>query len=403
MVDIINKAREIVNETINCDSEMTDELVRQHIRNAVNKLTKDQYYGLDEKMVLVDKIYYTMRGFGAIQPYLEDDKITEIMINGYDNVFIEREGRIIRSDKAFESKEQFEDLLQSIVSRTNRVVNEASPIVDIRLNDGSRVNIVLDPISIKGTVVTIRKFPKKPFTMEDLIKRNTVSPDAALFLKQLVEERFNIFVCGGCGSGKTTLLNVLSNFIPAGERIITIEDSAELRLNLVENLVSLETRDANMEKAGKISIKDLIRCALRMRPDRIIVGEVRGEEAIDMLQAMNTGHDGSISTGHANSCKDMLFRLEAMVSAGAQLPVNAIRQQIAAAIDFMVYLRRMKDRTRKVVEITQVKGYKEEGIELIPIYKYLEEDQLPGKLERTENKLYRTEKIEDLGFRPEEL
>lgn len=403
MVDIINRAREIVNGTVNFDGEITDDLIRRQIRDAINHLTKDQYYGLDEKISLIDRVYHTMRGFGAIQPYLDDDRITEIMINGYDRVFIEREGQIFKTDKTFESKEQFEDLLQSIVSRTNRVVNEASPIVDIRLKDGSRVNIVLDPISVKGTVVTIRKFPKKPFTMEDLIDRNTISVPAADFLRQLVEERFNIFVCGGCGSGKTTLLNVLSNFIPKDERIITIEDSAELRLDSVENLVSLETRDENMEKTGRISIKDLIRTALRMRPDRIIVGEVRGEEAVDMLQAMNTGHDGSLSTGHANSCKDMMFRLEAMVLAGAQLPMNAIRQQIGAAIDFMVYLRRMKDRTRKVVEITQVKGYGEGEIGLNPIYKYQEEGQSSGCLVKTGNGLYPTEKIIDLSFKPEVL
>lgn len=299
---------------------------------------------------------------------------------------------------AFESREQLEDMVQRIVSRVNRSVNEAQPIVDARLPDGSRVNVVLNPIALAGPLVTIRKFPEKPLTMQQLIQMNSIAPEAAEFLQRLVAAKYNLFVCGGTGSGKTTFLNVLSNFIPPHERIITIEDSAELRLSNVENLARMETRNANTEGVGEIPMKALIKTSLRMRPERIIVGEVRGEEALDMLQAMNTGHEGSMSTGHANSIADMLTRLETMVLMAAPLPLEAIRKQIASSIDIMVYLSRFRDGSRRVVEIAEVSGYRDGDIVLNPLYRFAEEGEdsrgrVQGSLKPTGAQLENTTKL----------
>jgi len=317
-----------------------------------------------------------MRRLDVLQPLIDDKSITEIMINGPDSIFIERDGRVSKLNVKFESRRKLEDVIQTIVSRVNRTVNEASPIVDARLPDGSRVNVVLPPIALNGPVVTIRKFPEKPMTIEQLIKYGSITEEVAEVLERLVKAKYNIFICGGTGSGKTTFLNALSNFIPKDERIVTIEDSAELQITGVENIVRLETRNANTEGKGEITIRDLIRTSLRMRPERIIVGEVRGKEALDMLQAMNTGHDGSLSTGHANSTKDMLSRLETMVLSGAEMPLEAIRQQIASAIDIIIHLGRLRDKSRRTLEITEVVEYKNGQIVLNPLYEFVEEGKL---------------------------
>jgi pilus assembly protein CpaF len=302
------------------------------------------------------------------------------MVNGYEHIFYEKQGRICRWERGFSSREKLEDVIQSIVAAGNRMVNEAAPIVDTRLRDGSRVNIVLNPIAIDGSVITIRKFPERPMQMEDLLGLGSLSCEMAKELEAYIQAGYNIFVSGGTGSGKTTFLNALSGYIPSGERVITIEDSAELQLNNVPNLVRLETRSANLEQTSEISIRQLIRTALRMRPDRIIVGECRGPEALDMLQAMNTGHDGSLSTGHANSCQDMLRRLETMVLMGMELPVSAIRAQIASGIDILVHLGRLRDRTRKVLDIMEVLDYAEGEIRLQPLYHFVETGEADGRI-----------------------
>lgn len=354
-----------------------------------------------EKRALVRRVYDSFRGLDILQPLVDDKTVTEIMINGHTEIFIERHGEVRRIPQAFESKEKLEDIVQTIVSGVNRVVNESSPIVDARLKDGSRVNVVLPPIALKGPTMTIRKFPEKPMTMNDLVGRGALDADAADFLKTLVRSRYNIFISGGTGSGKTTFLNALSQYIPSDERVITIEDSAELQIVTVPNLVSLETRNANVEGKGEISIRDLIRSSLRMRPNRIVVGEVRGAEALDMLQAMNTGHDGSLSTGHANSAKDMLSRLETMVLSGADLPVEVVRQQISSAIDLFVHLSRLRDRSRRVVEISEVLGMKNGQVELRQLFRFEEEGEkegkIVGKLRRRPEPMTHTDKLQDAG------
>ena len=370
---------------------------------AVFARSRENYLDMDEKREIAETVFNSMRRLDVLQPMMEDKSISEVMINGPENVFIERNGRVSRADIRFESSEKLEDIIQNIVSRTNRTVNEASPIVDVRLLDGSRVNIVLKPAAIDGPIMTIRKFPESPMTMRQLIDLEALTEEAADTLERLVKARYNIFICGGTGSGKTTFLNALSGFIPADERIITIEDSAELRINGVENLVRLETRNANMEGKGQIAIRDLIRTSLRMRPERIIVGEVRGAEALDMLQAMNTGHDGSLSTGHANSPSDMLSRLETMVLSGAALPLEAIRRQIASAIDIVVHLSRLRDKSRRVLDISQVSGFADGGIVMNRLFEFLETGEGPGGrvtglLKRTENMLLRTDKLKMAGL-----
>ncbi|MGM0941684.1 MAG: CpaF family protein [Bacillota bacterium] len=351
---------------------------------------------------IVDRMYHAFRGLGVLQPILDDPSITEIMINNYDEIYIERDGQVSNANVKFENQQKLEDTIQAIVSKVNRVVNESSPIVDARLEDGSRVNVVLPPVALKGPAMTIRKFPEKPLMIGDLIQFGALDEDVAYFLEQLVEAKYNIFISGGTGSGKTTFLNVLSNFIPTEERILTIEDSAELQIRKVPNLVSLETRNANTEGKGEITIRDLIKASLRMRPNRIIVGEVRGQEALDMLQAMNTGHDGSLSTGHANSVYDMLSRLETMVLSGAELPIEVIRKQIGSAIDIMVHLSRLRDHSRRVMEISEVCGVENGEIIIKPLYVFEEtgEDyrgKIIGKLQKTDHKLENTSKLKLTG------
>lgn len=383
--DIKRLAKEIrdsISQNLDCSRNITDSELSQMISDAVFQSSRRSYLDISEKRQLADTVFNSMRRLDRLQPIIEDKSITEIMINGYDKIFIEKAGRIHKLDLAFEDNEKLEDVIQTLVSKTNRAVNEASPIVDFSMPDGSRVNIVLKPIALNGPIMTIRKFPEKPLTMEQLIDMGSISREAADDLNCLVRAKYNIFICGGTGSGKTTFLNALSNSIPSDERIITIEDSAELQINSIENIVRLETRNSNTEGKGRITIRDLIKASLRMRPERIIVGEVRGEEALDMLQAMNTGHDGSLSTGHANSAADMLKRLETMVLSAAPLPLEAIRQQIASAIDIIIHLSRMRDKTRRVMEISEISGYCNGQIILNPLYVFREEPNRKSDMEK---------------------
>lgn len=413
--EVINEIKALVNNKIDIMADMSDEDVKELIASVVLEKSREFYLSIAEKQEIVEFIFNSMRRLDILQPLIDDTSITEIMVNGPDNIFIERAGRIHKLDIGFESEEKLEDIIQSIVSKANRMVNEASPIVDARLKDGSRVNVVLKPIALDGPVMTIRKFPDKPITMEDLTEWGFITEEGAEFLKKLVQARYNIFICGGAGSGKTTLLNALSNFIPEDERVITIEDAAELQIKGVKNLVRLETRNENTEGKGRITIRDLIKTALRMRPERIIIGEVRGEEALDMLQAMNTGHDGSLSTGHGNSPKDMLSRLETMVLSAASMPLQAIRQQIVSAIEIIVHLARMKDKSRKTLEITEVAGIKEGEIILNPLFVFdygkeddsrmqcgnnpKEPEKVTGTLKRTGNEMVRTWKLKAAGIK----
>lgn len=338
---------------------------------AILEAAEGAYLPLKERLCLRKELFDSFRRLDILQELVDDPTITEIMVNGTEHIFVERQGRVEELEKHFDSVGQLEDLIQQIVSRVNRTVNLASPIADARLEDGSRVHVVLAPVALNGPILTIRKFPE-PITMERLIELKSISREAAAFLQKAVERGLNIFISGGTGSGKTTILNAMSGYIPQEDRVITIEDSAELQIRHVTNLVSLETRVENRDGSQEISMRDLIRASLRMRPDRIIVGEVRGGEALEMLQAMNTGHDGSLSTGHANSAKDMLSRLETMVLMAAELPLAAVRSQISSALDLMVHVGRMRDRSRKVLEITEVIGYENGEIRLSPIYQFQE-------------------------------
>lgn len=345
-----------VREGLDLSREMEDEEISELIHKVIAAESENQYISFRQKEEIAKAVFASVRKLDILQELIDDDEITEVMVNGPENIFVEKSGRIQRSEKKFESEEKLEDVIQQIVAGCNRVVNESSPIADARLSNGSRVNIVLKPLALNGPIVTIRRFPETALTMEDYISFGTITEEASQFLKQAVRCGYNIFISGGTGSGKTTLLNILSNYIPKDNRVITIEDSAELQIKGVENLVRMETRNANREGCEEINIRDLIKTALRMRPDRIIVGEVRGAEAFDMLQAFNTGHDGSLSTGHANSAQDMMMRLEMMVLMAKELPLSAIRRQIASGIDILIHLSRMRDRSRKVVEILEVQN-----------------------------------------------
>lgn len=374
----IKTIREEVSRRMDLGREMSDDEIREFITGVVFEKSRENYIGIKQKRFIIDTVFNSMRRLDILQPLLEDGSLTEIMVNAYDEIFIERDGVISRLDLKFESEERLHDVIRNIVSRVNRTVNESSPIVDARLIDGSRVNVVLPPISLKGPTMTIRKFPENPFTMERLVSFGMLTAEASAFLERLVRGRYNIFISGGTGSGKTTFLNALTGFIPAGERVVTIEDSAELQPKNIKNLVRLETRNANTEGRGEITIRDLIKTSLRMRPDRIVVGEVRGPEALDMLQAMNTGHDGSLSTGHANTTRDMLSRLETMVLSGASFPVEVVRKQIASAIDIIVHLARIRDGSRRVLEICEVAGYRDGDVCLRPLFLYEEEGETAG-------------------------
>lgn len=357
---------------IDLSREVSDDEIQEMIDDLIMGLGRSSGLSLKQREELGKSIFYSIRKMDVIQELIDSNDVTEIMINGTDNIFVEKAGRIYQWDKQFDTKEKLEDVIQQIVAKCNRAVNEASPIVDARLENGARVNIVLAPVALNGPIVTIRRFPDKPISMKDLIGFGSITNEAAQELARLVRAGYNIFISGGTGSGKTTFLNALSHDIPKSERIITIEDSAELQLQEIPNLVRLETRNANTEGAKAITIRDLIKSALRMRPDRIIVGEVRGSEAIDMLQALNTGHDGSLSTGHANSSRDMLSRLETMVLMGMELPLAAVRRQIASGVDLIVHLGRLRDKSRRVLEITEILGFEEGEILTKPIYQFEE-------------------------------
>lgn len=409
-MDDINKLREKVMEKIDVSTEISDDKVKEIVDEVILEYGNEKGLSVREKYRLQKEIYDSIRGLDILEELLEDKNITEIMINGPDNIFIEKDGRIEKYNNRFSSKEKLVDIIQQIVSGVNRRVNESSPIVDSRLSDGSRVNVVLNPVAINGPVVTIRKFPEYSITMKKLIEIGSISLNVADFLRLLVNAKYNIFISGGTGSGKTTFLNVLSNYIPSDERIITIEDSAELQIQSVDNLVRMEVRQANDEGENGIDIRALIKSSLRMRPDRIIVGEVRGAEALDMLQAMNTGHDGSLSTGHGNSPKDMLNRLETMVLMGVDMPLKAIKSQIASGIDIIVHLGRLRDRTRKVLEIVEITGFNGEEILTNTIYRF-EEDNIEvtnkgivkGKLKWTGNTLINQKKLFDAGYGKEDI
>ncbi|MDF2820541.1 MAG: putative conjugal transfer protein [Clostridiales bacterium] len=376
-IDVLgNQLKAGVLEKIDLSRDMEDDEIKELILEQIQFISKDNYIPINKKDTLANQIFNSIRKLDILQPLVEDDSISEIMVNGPNDIFIERNGKVSKTDIYFSDIDKLEDIAQRIVSKVNRMVNESSPIVDARLEDGSRVNIVLPPIALNGPFITIRKFPNQPYSIDKLISIGAITIEAALLLEQLVRARYNIFISGGTGSGKTTFLNVLSNYVPGDERVITIEDSAELQIKQIENLVRLEARNANSEGKNEITIKGLIKAALRMRPDRIIVGEVRGAEAIDMLQAMNTGHDGSLSTGHANSPKDLLSRLEVMILQGIDIPLVAIQRQIVSAIDIIVHLARQKDKTRKISEICEVvKEIGDSGPVLNTLFK-LEKDEL---------------------------
>ena len=360
--------REKVMSTIDMTREPQEKELHEIIDRIMEEELKEKYLTIKERIKIHKEVFNSIKGLGILEDLLEMDEVTEIMINGRNHIFIEKAGRIIPYDDSIESEERLQDIIQQIVAKTNRRVNESNPIVDTRLEDGSRVNVVLPPVALDGAVITIRKFAKEKITINQLIKWGTLTREVSDLLEKLVVAGYNIFVSGGTGSGKTTFLNVLSNFIPNDQRVVTIEDSAELQLKSVDNIVRLEARQANSQGENEITIRDLIKTSLRMRPDRIIVGEVRGAEALDMVQSLNTGHDGSMSTGHGNSPKDMLARLETMVLMGADIPLNAIRSQLAAGIDIMVHLARMPDKTRKVIEINEIQEFKDNQIILNKLY-----------------------------------
>lgn len=403
---IVSQIREYVVNNLPL-SQLSDEELKDNIEALSADYFRDQYIPIDKKVEIVEKVYSSIRGFGILDTIMKDDSITEVMINGKDNIFIEENGVTHKISETFETDRRLEDVIQRIVGLAGREVNQANPICDTRLPDGSRVNVVLPPVALCGPTVTIRKFSKTPMTIEQLIKYGSITAEIANILEILIRAKYNIFIAGGTGSGKTTFLNALSNYIPKSERIITIEDSAELQIVNIDNLVSLETRNANSAGTGAITIRDLIKSSLRMRPERIIVGEVRGGEALDMLQAMNTGHDGSLSTGHANSVKDMLSRLETMVLQGAEgLPLDAIRQQIASAVDIIIHLSRLRDHSRKTMEICEVLDYDPitKEIKLNPLFVFEEDEnstieKVSGSLNRTSNPMINDYKLKLMGYK----
>ncbi len=397
--------RELLLKEMDLSRDISDEEMYELIDIQLLKQCKELFLTVKEKKILRKELFHSVRKLDVLQQLVDDPNVTEIMINGKDQIFIEKSGKLQKYEIQFESTEKLEDVIQQIVAKCNRVVNEASPIVDARLDNGARVNVVLDPIALNGPIVTIRRFPDHPITMEQLIKFESISPFLSAYLSCLVQAGYNIFVSGGTGSGKTTFLNALSDSIPNDERIITVEDNAELQILHIPNLVRLEARNANVEGCREITIRDLIRSSLRMRPDRIIVGEVRGSEAIDMIQAMNTGHDGSMSTGHANSSADMLSRLETMILMGMDLPLAAIRRQLASGIDIIVQLGRLRDKSRKILEVCEITGKisKDTGeIEIRPLYVFTETEQKEnGKVKgewRKENELQNMAKLKAAGI-----
>ncbi len=401
---IVKKLKKRIFEKYDLKSINNDAL-EEAIKQLIIEEISGEYITIKERIDITERIFDSIRGFGILDSIMKDEQITEIMINGPNDIFVEKKGTLFKLEQAFDDERQLEDIVQKIVGQAGREVNQANPIVDTRLPNGSRVNVVLPPISLNGATVTIRKFSKKPMTIQQLLKYGSITEEVAHVLELLVKAKYNIFISGGTGSGKTTFLNAVSHFIPHDERVITIEDSAELQIEGIDNLVRMETRNANASGSGAVTIRDLIKSSLRMRPERIIVGEVRGGEALDMLQAMNTGHDGSLSTGHANGTKDMLSRLETMVLQGSEgLPLEAIRQQIASAVDIIIHLSRLRDKTRKTMEISEITGYEQGEIKVNPIYHFVEDEnstieKVSGRLMRTENPFVKTDKLRMSGIK----
>ncbi len=392
----LEEIKERVIALIDEEEELGEDALIEIIARAVSEASGSRFIPYPQRVRYGIEVFNSLRRYDVLQELIENDDITEIMVNGAESIFIEMEGTLYPWARRFSSKKKLEDVIQQIVSSVNRTANERTPIADARLEDGSRVNVVLGPVALNGPIVTIRKFPKHPITMEELVRRESIDEDSAEFLKKMVRAKYNIFISGGTGSGKTTFLNALSEFIPEEERIITIEDNAELQLRHLPNLVRLEARQDNMEGTGAIPIRDLIKTALRMRPDRIIVGEVRAGEALDMLQAMNTGHDGSLSTGHANSPRDMISRLETMVLGAADLPLAAIDRQIGSAVDLIIHLGRLRDKSRRVIEIVEVMGSGQAEVKMRTLRRFVEtgekDGRICGKLEK-ENPLLSREKL----------
>ncbi len=402
MVAHKQKLIEEIREQIDLSREVSDEEVLGIIDQRIVECSKSTFISLHDKGRLRKELFHAIRRLDILQELVDDTEITEIMVNGTAPIFIEKEGRLVSLPLRFETRERLEDIIQQIVSGANRVVNTASPIVDATLDNGSRVNVVLPPIAINGPILTIRRFPDKPLQMEDLLRMGTISKEARDFLQRLVIAGYNIMISGGTGSGKTTFLNTLSCFIPEDERIVTIEDSAELQIQGISNLVRMETRNANVKGCKEITIRDLIKTALRMRPDRIIVGEVRGKEAIDLMSAFNTGHDGSLSTAHANSARDLLSRMETMMLMGVAMPLSAIRRQMASGIDIIIHLGRLRDRSRRVLEIAEVIDIHKDEIELQSLYRFVEQatdekGKIMGELQKI-NSLRHTQKLEHRGI-----
>ena len=401
--EITGIVRRKVLEKLEYDGEASDERIEELVTASLEEEIKTEFFPYHRRVVLGKEVFYSLRKLDILQSLLDNPSVTEIMVNGPDAVFVEKEGRLSKLEEKFESKEKLKNIIQQIVAKCNRVVNDMTPIVDARLEDGSRVNVVLDPVALNGPILTIRRFPKHPYDMEKLIHIHSLSKEAALLLKKLVYAGYNILVSGGTGSGKTTFLNALSGYIPSDERIITIEDSAELQIQGIENLIRMETKNANLESSRAVSIRDLIRTSLRMRPDRIIVGEVRGSEAMDMVcSAMNCGHDGSMSTIHANSAEDTLLRLETMILMAAQIPIAAIRQQISSGVDIIVYLGRLRDKSRRVLQIVEIDGMENGEIRINPLYSFEEAEGergtiVKGDLVKT-GELKNVRKMEAAGF-----
>lgn len=397
-----NRIKNTIMEEMDLSREIADEEIRKLIDAQIIQCSKENYISIDERYRLSRELFFDIRKLGILQELIEDDSITEIMVNGVEHIFIERNGKIEKWDQNFNSKEKLSDVIQQIVAECNRVVNESSPIVDARLENGARVNVILPPVALNGPILTIRRFADSAITMDKLVEWNSISREMAEFLSKLVKAKYNIFISGGTGSGKTTFLNALTAYIPTDERIITIEDSAELKVQGIPNLVRLETRNANVEGCVPVTIRDLIKASLRQRPDRICIGEVRGAECIDLLSAMNTGHDGSLSTGHGNSARDMISRLETMVLMGMDIPMAAIEKQIASAIDIFVHLGRLRDKSRKVLEITEVLGYEKGEIKLNSLYQFEEKkgSEMEGMYGTWNKKgeLKNTEKLKNTGL-----
>ena len=378
--EVFTRLKEQILERIDLSREVPDEEIQDLIDQVILACKSERHIPLDERCRLRKELFHALRRLDVLQELLDEPDVTEIMENGMDGIFVEKNGRLTRSEKRFRSADRIQDIVRQMTAACNRTVNESQPIVDARLENGDRLHVVLPPVAVNGPIITIRRFPKEPMTMKRLMELESISEEEASFLEKTVRAGYSILVAGGTGSGKTTFLNALSEYIPSDERVIVIEDTAELQIRSVENLVRLETRSAVMEDSREITIRDLIRASLRMRPSRIIVGEVRGAEAFELLTCLNTGHDGGICTCHANSTMDTVTRLETMVLMGMELPLQAIRRQIASGIDVIVYLGRLRDKSRRLLEITEVTGMEGEQVAFNPLFSFRETGEVSGRI-----------------------